>query len=179
MRYSNDPLWIKIRDFNLDDPESQLTLSSRLSRENGWSKALSDLAILEYKKYLYLVAKYPMTFTPSDKVDQVWHMHMIYTRSYWEDLCRDTLGKNIHHGPTKGGSVENLKYKNFYSITKSIYAEVFGEEPTPLIWESDHDRFHNIDFVRVNLGENFVIPKTLGLIYLGVLGLIFILSLIL
>jgi len=32
----NDPLWQKIDAFDLDDPDADLSFTTRLARENGW-----------------------------------------------------------------------------------------------------------------------------------------------
>ncbi|WP_165824111.1 hypothetical protein [Pseudochryseolinea flava] len=42
-------LWFKIKDFELDDPESAYTFSDRLAHENGWSLQYALRAIDEYK----------------------------------------------------------------------------------------------------------------------------------
>jgi hypothetical protein len=31
--------------------------------------------------------------TPSEQVDQVWHLHLTYTRSYWDEFCPNVLGQ--------------------------------------------------------------------------------------
>jgi hypothetical protein len=59
----------------------------RLMRENGWAGTFADPVVDEYGRLLYLtqVADGPMT--PSEAVDRAWHLHLTYTRSYWNDLC--------------------------------------------------------------------------------------------
>ena len=78
--------------------------------QSGWPARMvgpskyTDRVIEEYRKFLYLLASAGHPVTPSDQVDQAWHLHLTYTRSYWEDLCEKTIGKPLHHGPTKGGA---------------------------------------------------------------------------
>jgi hypothetical protein len=59
-----------------------------------------DEAILEFRRYLGLIAvsddPVPMT---SKAVDEVWHTCLLFTRVY-EDLCERTVGRFIHHEPT-------------------------------------------------------------------------------
>jgi len=98
----NTALWQKLESFPLDDPSSGLRFSDRLARENGWSAAHSSGVIAEYRKFLYLCATAGHPVTPSDAVDQAWHLHLCYTQSYWDDLCGDILRFPLHHGPTKG-----------------------------------------------------------------------------
>ncbi len=154
-----DNLLNKILDFEFDLPTANFSFSDRLSRENGWSLYFALQAIQEYKKFMYLIAQSAEPLTPSDQIDQVWHLHLLYTKSYWEDFCKNTIGKEIHHGPTKGGQDERNKYKILYENTKKIYFEVFNQVPPPQLWPSSEIRFSEIDFVRVNKKTHFIIPK--------------------
>ena len=107
--------------------------------------------------FLTCLADHPLT--PSDQVDQVWHLHLIYTRSYWEDFCGATLGKMVHHGPTKGGGSEAAKYQDWYEMTKQLYETVFRHQPPEDIWPASKERFSNINFRRVNTDEYWIIKK--------------------
>ena len=66
-------------------------------------------AIEEYRRFLLLGVAAGHPVSPSDTVDQVWHLHLTYTRRYWDTLCRDTLGRLLHHEPTQGGAVEDAR----------------------------------------------------------------------
>ncbi len=152
-------LWSKISAFQLDDPSAALTFTERLARENGWTLDYSLAAVEEYKKFMYLLCIATHPLTPSDEVDQVWHLHLIYTHSYWLDFCKNTLGRDIHHGPTKGGQHEKDKFTNWYQLTKDLYAKEFGH-PAPAHYWPDHDiRFRNINFQRINLDKSWIIKK--------------------
>ncbi|MFC6267839.1 glycine-rich domain-containing protein [Frigoriflavimonas asaccharolytica] len=152
-------LWNKIKNFELDEVDSSLSFTDRLARENGWSVEFSVRAVLEYKKFIFLlmIADHPLT--PSDQVDQVWHLHLLYTQSYWEDFCEHTLGKKIHHGPTKGGNKEIDKFTNWYEKTKQLYISVFKYAPSADIWPSSKIRFSEINFQRVNMKRNWILKK--------------------
>lgn len=152
-------LWNKISSFQLDDPESSFQFSHRLARENGWTKSYSKKVIEEYKKFIFLCFISETAVTPSDQVDQVWHLHLTYTRSYWIDLCRDTLSKEIHHNPTKGGNSEGKKFDSFYTDTLAIYKEKFGVEAPVNIWPENEKRFSDIHFQRVNTKKNWILRK--------------------
>lgn len=155
----NNTLWQKIKSFELDDPAADYSFSDRLARENAWSLEFALRTIEEYKRFMYLlcVAKHPLT--PSDQVDQVWHLHLIYTQSYWDDFCRDTIGRQIHHGPTKGGDAERGKYTDWYAKTKEVYTVEFAESPPADIWPDSETRFKEINFIRVNTDANWIIKK--------------------
>lgn len=159
MNNDQNTLWGKIKKFELDDPSDSLTFTDRLARENGWTVEYSVRAIEEYKKFMFLlcIANHPLT--PSDQVDQVWHLHLIYTHSYWEEFCNDILGKPIHHGPTKGGDGENNKFTDWYERTKELYRSIFASEPPGDIWLDSKTRFSEINFQRVNLHKNWIVKK--------------------
>ena len=144
-------LWQKVKAFELDDPAADFSFSDRLARENGWSLEYSLRAIAEYKKFMFLLCISGHPLTPSDQVDQVWHLHLIYTQSYWVDFCRDTLGRDIHHGPTKGGAAESDKFTDWYTKTKEVYSDVFEDSPPIDIWPESQTRFSQINFRRVNI----------------------------
>lgn len=152
-------LWENINKFEFDDPRSSFTFSDRLSRENGWSTEYSLRAILEYKKFMFLLCITHHPLTPSEQVDQVWHLHLLYTRSYWNDFCRNTLKKEIHHEPTKGGNAEDQKFVNWYEFTKDLYLKVFKNKPPQDLWPSSETRFKEINFQRINLNKFWVIKR--------------------
>jgi hypothetical protein len=72
---------------------SEYGFSSRLAKENYWSKNFAKKTILEYKKFMYLAAMSDMMVSPSEIIDVVWHEHLIFTQSY-KEFC-DLLGRQI------------------------------------------------------------------------------------
>ena len=151
-------LWQKIDQFEIDESTSSFTFTDRLVRENKWSYEFAVRAIFEYKRFLFLICNSKSSQTPSDEVDQVWHLHLLYTQSYWIDLCKNTLDKSIHHGPTKGQE-EQSNFKAAYQNTLTLYETVFKDVPPKDIWPSPNNRFKYINFTRVNTHKNWVIPK--------------------
>ena len=145
-------LWQTLERFEVDeDPACALPFVARLARENGWSREHAERTFAEYRKFvcLAIVAGHPVT--PSDDVDQAWHLHLAYTRSYWDDLCGRVLGRPLHHGPTRGGAAEDRKYEAWYQATLESYQRVFGAPPDPRVWPPAAERFSPANrFVRVN-----------------------------
>jgi hypothetical protein len=88
----------------------------------------------EYRRFLYLAARAGHPVTPSDTVDQAWHLHLIYTRHYWWELCDGILGMQLHHEPSAGGTVESNKFQRQYEQTIESYKATFGEAPPADIW---------------------------------------------
>ena len=151
--------WDKIEHFELDDPDAALTFSERLARENGWSMQYTLRCIQEYKRFIFLICVIDHPLTPSDEIDQVWHLHLLYTQSYWIDFCQHTLGKQIHHGPTKGGEKEQNKITDWYAKTKESYKRLFDEDTPDDIWPDSTIRFSTINFQRINTDQYWLIKK--------------------
>ncbi|MBS1506539.1 MAG: hypothetical protein JSS79_07835 [Bacteroidetes bacterium] len=153
------PLWKDILDFELDDSNAPLTFTDRLARENGWTHEFAVRAVIEYKKFIFLICLSDRPLTPSDQVDQVWHLHLLYTRSYWDEMCAGILKKKIHHGPTKGGQREGEKFTDWYLKTLAFYRETFEEEPPRDLWPDAKQRFSEINFQRVNRDRFWLVRK--------------------
>jgi len=152
-------LWAKIAAFRFNDEDAAFKFSHRLARENGWTIAYSKRVIQEYKKFIFLCCVSPSAVTPSDQVDQVWHLHLTYTKSYWTDLCQNTLAQEIHHTPTKGGFAEGKKFNERYTATLDLYKDKFNAKPPKSIWPDNEIRFSDIHFQRVNLKNYWLLRK--------------------
>ena len=152
-------LWRRIDGYAFDDIDSALPFSARLARDNAWSSAFAQRALQEYKKFILLAMTAGHPVTPSDEVDQVWHLHLLYTRYYWEDFCA-MLGGPLHHGPTKGGAHEGRKFHTWYEDTLRSYARAFAIAPPPDIWPDPTRRFGDAGHCkRINTRACWVIPK--------------------
>lgn len=152
-------LWNRLQAFQLDDPNAAFTFSHRLAAENGWNRAYTLRVMEEYKRFLFLCCISATPVTPSDAVDQAWHLHLVYTRSYWDDLCKNVLQRELHHGPTKGGEVEAEKFDGMYTLLKDIYYHTFSEQPPADIWLTNEERFQKNRFQRINRKDYWLIKK--------------------
>jgi len=150
----------RIEAFPLDEPGAALPFSIRLVREQGWSHAFAAGAVREYKRFVLLAVEAGHPVTPSEVVDQVWHLHLIYTRSYWQGLCAGVLGQDLHHGPTQGGMAEQEKFVDWYTRTLESYRRVFGEEAPLEIWPEAAARFAHATSGRwVDASRFWIIPR--------------------
>lgn len=172
---STDPLWQRLEAFDLDDMGAAFKFSDRLARENGWKPAFAKRVIEEYKRFCYLAVRAGHDVTPSDQVDQVWHLHLSYSRNYWDEFCAKVLQTDLHHGPTRGGGEEAAKYRNWYEATLDSYARISGEPPPADIWPAPSARFSNVDAMqRVNTADHILIPRpSRGMLWVFQLALIF------
>lgn len=150
----------RVETFPIDSDNKSLRFVDRLARENNWSVQFAERVVLEYKRFCILAMKSGHPVTPSEQVDQAWHLHLTYTRSYWDRFCKEALGRPLHHEPTEGGVSENDKFHDWYAKTLSSYCRVFDAQPPADIWPSPAKRFaHAGAWKWVNAGRYWVIPK--------------------
>lgn len=151
-------LWDSISRFDIDSPISEYGFSTRLAKENIWTKQFTDSAILEYKKFMYLAATSDLMVSPSGIVDTVWHQHLIFTQSY-TDLC-NILGKQVQHIPSTHNKKEYEKFRLAKERTTKRYQEVFGDQPKD-IWDYDN-MYDSLELPKARL-------KIRGVVLLGIL----------
>ena len=160
MRATGSDLWQRLADYEIGPPDAAFTFAQRLARENRWSAAYAARVLTEYKRFCWLACAAGHEVTPSDAVDQAWHLHLTYTSDYWERFCPEVLRMPLHHGPTAGGAAERTRYYDQYARTLASYRAHFGA-PAPLdIWPSARRRF-GIDprGVRVNPVDVLIVPR--------------------
>ena len=127
-------LWAQLETMEIDPPDATTRFHHRLKQYNKWTDEFAGRVTKEYRRFLYLAARARHPVTPSDTVDQAWHLHLIYTRHYWEELCGKILGLQLHHEPSAGGAVESSKFGRQYEQTLESYKAAFGETPPADIW---------------------------------------------
>jgi hypothetical protein len=135
------PLRVALLDYTIGPDDAALSFPERLARENGWSAAEAERVIVEYKRFCFLAVTAGHEVTPSDAVDQAWHLHLTYSRDYWERFCPDILGRPLHHGPTAGGAGEGHRFFEQYARTLHSYERIFGESPPDDLWPDARRRF--------------------------------------
>jgi uncharacterized protein (TIGR04222 family) len=161
MTAAQTDLWTRIDAFEIDGREPvALPFTARLAREHGWTRDYAARVVREYKRFVFLAMTAGEPVCPSEDVDAAWHMHLTYTRSYWQRFCGETLGKPLHHDPTRGGPAEAGKHLRMYEDTLSAYRRAFGSEPPEDVWPPAVVRFgDDLRHVVVNTHRNWVVPK--------------------
>lgn len=158
MTNSELELWNKIREFQFDKPGVKLTFAKRLARENSISRQFADEIIDEYRKFIFLCCVSENEVSPSHFVDLAWHLHLTYTRSYWIELCRNTIGRDLHHNPSEGGREEDAKFSNLYKDTLDLYEQYFGSVAPEAIWPGENSKPPQ-SHVELEKSRFWVIPK--------------------
>lgn len=124
----------RIEAFPLDGGPTTRGFAARLAKENRWSRRFTERAIREYRRFIFLMAEAGHGVSPSPVIDQVWHLHLIYTRSYWDELCAGIVGRPLHHHPSQPGQGDGAKFEGWYEQTLASYRRLFGEAPPADIW---------------------------------------------
>lgn len=127
-------LWNRITQFSIDDPTATVKFSDKLALHQQWSPAYTARVIEEYKKFVFLCCISPAGASPSQAVDEAWHLHLTYTQNYWKEFCPNVLGRELHHHPSKGGTPEKQRHFDWYAQTLHLYKEVFDIYPPEDIW---------------------------------------------
>lgn len=137
------PLWDRLSSFVPGPADAALPFAARLARENGWSAAHAGRVLAEYRRFAFLAMTAGHEVTPSDAVDQAWHLHLTYSRDYWDRFCGEVLGHPLHHGPTRGGRDEGHRFHEQYARTLAAYEAAFGEAAPDDIWPSARRRLQS------------------------------------
>jgi hypothetical protein len=132
-------LWNRIENHEFE-PDQPLNFTRRLARDKAWSLPFARGAVDEYRRFCFLTRAGAGVMTPSEEVDEVWHLHLTYTRDYWDIWCGTVLGAALHHDPTEGGPEQDRYFRQRYAATLQAYERFFGSPPA-LFWPATHVRF--------------------------------------
>lgn len=167
-----------LQELNRFAKQGELSFKARLARENGWDDRFTQQVLDEYGTFCFLATQVQHPVTPSDEVDQAWHLHLQYTQHYMETWL-PFLGIKLYHGPTKGGKAEAARYDKQYKQTLESYEEITGVPPPWNVWPSADIRFNHSPYAqRVNILDNYVLDKVVVHIALGIFGVLFVMALI-
>ena len=162
MNGEHKELYLRIEEYNLDDPTAPYPFTARLAAENGWSVSYARRVAEEYKKFAFLAVTAGHPVTPPDAVDRAWHLHLTYTHAYWDRFCAEVLKAPLHHTPTTGGAAEKEKFTEQYARTLESYQAAFGHAPPADIWPGTAARFAGTPvYRRVDTQRHWIIliPK--------------------
>lgn len=132
-------LWDRLKKFRFDADQGDAPFSVKLAHAEDWTDDYTARVIEEYRKFLYLSQISESQITPSVPVDRAWHMHLTFTKSYWEELCDGVIGRKLHHNPC-ASEAEMPLYRSQYEATKLLYRREFDTAPPEDIWPGDATR---------------------------------------
>ena len=125
-------LWAALSDMQIDLAGAG-RFESVLAERQGWTAGFAERVTEEYRRFLYLAATARSEVTPSQAVDEAWHLHLA-SPHYEEGLCRQILESPIEHRPGTGEPEEEERYNRQYEETLALYEQVFAEPPPSDIW---------------------------------------------
>lgn len=134
MKQPEDALWRALAAMRITPADAALGFTTRLAHEQAWTAAYAEAVVEEYRRFLYLAAISEEPVTPSDHVDQAWHLHLTYSRHYWDILCGTILKRPLHHDPSTGGADQDARHHAQYRATLARYRATFRVVPAPGIW---------------------------------------------
>lgn len=105
-------------------------VSQKATERHKWTESQAAEAEADYRRFLYLLAKYPdKVFVPwNDDLDKFWHEHIVDTRRYQND-CQKVFGKFIHHNPHISQNPSSDRRAKL--DTKELYRKEFIGGSTP------------------------------------------------
>jgi len=94
----------------------------------GWSERRANAVEAEYRRFLFLMKKYPDDgASPTVDVDTFWHYHILDTMKYARD-CEATFGFFLHHYPYvgMGAGADDGERERAGERMREIYEAEFG-----------------------------------------------------
>ena len=127
LRVSNieaQELWQKIEEYKLPFGEDYLEYKMK------WQRAYCNLALSEYRRFAFLALISDSEITPSEPIDEVWHLHILHTQDYarFGTACQ----RFLHHWP--GMPTNRPQWNKQYERTRELYRQVFGYEAPQAFW---------------------------------------------
>lgn len=151
--------WQRIRDHAFEDARAPLDFTAKLAREQGWSRGEARAAIEEYRRFCFLATQSGEAVVPGVEVDEVWHLHLIYSEDYWQRFCPEVLGFAFHHHPGGLAHGDATHYRRRYAETLADYEHWFGPPPERW-WPATSERFCAPQrYCRVDRARVWLIPK--------------------
>jgi len=128
VNHEQQKIWDRIQTYNIAGSQSDIFIK-KLMTELDCSKSYCKGAETEYKRFIFLAAISTAPVTPSKIIDSVWHTHLLFSRSYWQEFCPEIVGKALHHEPS--GDEDADKMNQQFHQTLSLYQQYFGISPPP------------------------------------------------
>lgn len=126
--FERDDLWQRLSGMSLDEAGVPVPLTERLRIETGLDAETIRCAVEEYKKYIYLAVRCQMPVEMPPLADKVWRTHLTYTRHYWDYMCADVIGQDVHYPRTTLRKTTSQDLDGA-ELSSEAYRKTFGYEP--------------------------------------------------
>jgi hypothetical protein len=90
----------------------------------------ATLQLLEqrYKQFLTLAHQHPQqTLVPTGDIDEMWHLHMLHPRAYFND-CMALFGGIVDHHPdfANADGAMRTQLADCFSVTAALWEQLYG-----------------------------------------------------
>ncbi|MEQ8272758.1 MAG: glycine-rich domain-containing protein-like [Deltaproteobacteria bacterium] len=128
-RRASDTLIREVQDVEVIisvDLEEAARRSETFPKE--WSEQKLRGALRSYERFLLLAAKHPdVAIAPTREIDEMWHLHMLHPRAYYED-CMRVIGRILDHDGGFGQEPEEVPVlAATFERTAKLWEEAYGE----------------------------------------------------
>ena len=120
----------EISELNLDQIKQKLM---HVESGEGWTQEQANAVEVEYRRFLYLMKKFPNEQTsPAVAVDTFWHYHILDTMKYAVD-CEHVFGHFLHHYPYVGmhGEKAEAEHHSSGERMRELYEQTFAVSYNP------------------------------------------------
>lgn len=129
---TDSDLWARVLAQPLNVGTTSLT--DLFSRDTGHSAATARRLVMEYRRFLYLVAVNKGILAPSRLVDRAWHLHLADPLAY-QSFCEPLFGRQILHLEGRPAPFNDPAYQ----ATLTSYQQEFGLKPGSRMWPTPED----------------------------------------
>lgn len=129
---SQPELWTRIETFDLDGRGTSL-FAQRVQRQLKLSSLQTELAILEYRRYLYLAESSVVQTHPSPQLLTLLKCHLGLPETAWDRFLAE-IARDATHYKDITAAKDNLLARNAYLQTRALYRTEFEEDPPQKFW---------------------------------------------
>ncbi len=118
-------------------------LADQLVHRYHWDPTEAQEVLRKYKNFMILWGIKPggLGLVPTREIDEVWHLHILFTKNYTAD-CLHIFGSYKHHTPSLGSEDEQKALAAAYIQTAKLYEhhfkEPYGHAIDPSLWFEDY-----------------------------------------
>ncbi|WP_421505006.1 glycine-rich domain-containing protein [Erwinia rhapontici] len=107
-----------------------LAIEKILEYKGGaWDQIRAERAVLNYQRYMAVTkALGGLQLVPNGDIDEIWHMHILDTRTYMTD-CDALFGEYLHHYPYFGMLSDENRQQWFdvQAFSNELWQKLFSE----------------------------------------------------
>ncbi|MGB0660209.1 MAG: hypothetical protein ACPGNV_08500 [Mangrovicoccus sp.] len=142
----NTTLWEKIRDYDFNAGLPEGSFEYKVAKALSLSPERADAAILEYRRFLYLLLISVVKPSASHTLNAMWNAHLGLQNGAWENFYYTTFGGTLRRFNFTA-PISSEKGSTRFGHLRDLYLREFGEEPpakywpdTAGVWMTDEER---------------------------------------